>query len=210
MGCHGALNGLRVAKAFTDADPNACVLICAVELCSLHHQYGWDPEKVVANALFADGAAAIVGCRGSAAGNSNWCLTDSGSTIIESSEDSMRWRIGNHGFEMTLSPQVPDIIHQHLPAWLDRWLAEHGLSVDEIGSWAIHPGGPKVLTACAEAAGFDTQFLEPSKEILAEFGNMSSPTVLFILQRLQEREAARPCVILGFGPGLAVEAALVR
>lgn len=210
MGCHGALNGLRVAKAFTDADPNACVLVCAVELCSLHHQYGWNPDKIVANALFADGSAAIIGRRAAAASDSSWRLAASGSTIIADSEESMGWRIGDHGFEMTLSPQIPDYIRQHLGQWLDRWLAEHGLSVDEIGSWAIHPGGPKILKACADAAGFDARFLEPSKEVLAEFGNMSSPTVLFILQRLRERDAARPCVMLGFGPGLAIEAALIR
>jgi len=209
MGCHGSLNGLRVARAFTDADPNACVLVCAVELCSLHHQYGWDPEKIVTNALFADGAAAVVGRRASAAGSS-WSLAASGSTIIADTEDSMSWRIGDHGFFMTLSPQVPDTIRRHLPEWLRGWLAGHNLSVEEIGSWAIHPGGPRVLTACADALGFDPGCLDPSREILAEFGNMSSPTVLFIMQRLRERNAARPCVMLGFGPGLAVEAALIR
>ena len=111
---------------------------------------------------------------------------------------------------MTLSPRVPEVIHHYLPEWLDGWLAGHGLSFDDIGSWAIHPGGPKILTACAEAVGFDAHLLEPSKDILAEFGNMSSPTLLFIVQRLRELEAARPCVMLGFGPGLAVEAALIR
>ena len=210
MGCHGALNGLRVAKAFTDADPDACVVVCAVELCSLHHQYGWNPERVVANALFADGAAAIVGRDASSAGHSGWSLAASGSTIIADTQDAMSWRIGNHGFEMTLSPQVPDHIRQHLPEWLERWLGEHGLSVDEIGSWAIHPGGPRVLNACAEAAGLAEHLIDPSREILAEFGNMSSPTLLFILERLQDRGAARPCVLLGFGPGLTVEAALLR
>ena len=209
MGCHGSLNGLRVARAFTDADPNACVLVCAVELCSLHHQYGWDPDKIVTNALFADGAAAVVGRRAGAA-SSSWRLAASGSTIIADTEDSMSWRIGDHGFFMTLSPQVPDTIRRHLPEWLGGWLGGHNLSVEEIGSWAIHPGGPRVLTACADALGFDPGCLDPSREILAEFGNMSSPTVLFIVERLRERNAARPCVMLGFGPGLAIEAALIR
>ena len=210
MGCHGALNGLRVARAFTDADPDARVVVCAVELCSLHHQYGWDPEKIVANALFADGAAAIVGRRAPATGRSNWSLAASGSTIIAGTAGAMSWRIGDHGFEMSLSSQVPDYIRRHLPGWLERWLGEHGLSVDEIGSWAIHPGGPRVLTACAEAVGLAGHLLDPSREILAEFGNMSSPTLLFILERLRDRGAARPCVLLGFGPGLTVEAALLR
>ena len=164
----------------------------------------------MANALFADGAAAIVGRRACSTDHAPWSLAASASTIIADTTDAMSWRIGDHGFEMTLSPQVPDYIRRHLPGWLERWLGEHGLSVDEIGSWAIHPGGPRVLTACAEAVGLAGHLLDPSREILAEFGNMSSPTLLFILERLRDRGAARPCVLLGFGPGLAVEAALLR
>src|SRR5262249_25434522 len=113
MGCHGALNGLRVARGFVQADPGACVLLCSVELCSLHHQYGWDAEKIVANPLFADGAAAAIilpgesasqhGLKQTIATPSSCVLVASGSTLIEDSEDAMTWRIGDHGFEMTLS-----------------------------------------------------------------------------------------------------------
>ena len=209
MGCHAALNGLRVAKAFADADSSACVVVCAVELCSLHQQYGWKPDMIVANALFADGAAAVVGRRGRTRQPTNWYLTASGSVVIPHSEESMKWYIRDHGFEMTLSPKIPELIHQHLRPWLERWLAEHDLAIGDVGSWAVHPGGPKILNASAEAAGFDPALLMFSREILAEFGNMSSPTVLFILERLRRHCAIRPCVMLAFGPGLTVEAALI-
>lgn len=210
MGCHGALNGLRVAKSFTDNDPEACVVVCAVELCSLHQQYGWCPDKIVANALFADGAAAVVGKQSQSSSSDHWKLVASGSTVVPDSEEMMSWRIGDHGFEMTLSPLIPDLIKSRLRPWLENWLAGQGTSIEEIRSWAIHPGGPRILTAVSEAVGFDEEKLVPSRAILAEFGNMSSPTVLFILQRLQATRTARPCVMLGFGPGLTIEAALVK
>src|SRR5262249_32312880 len=142
MGCHGALNGLRVARGFVQADPGACVLLCSVELCSLHHQYGWDAEKIVANALFADGAAAaVILPAGSLHAATVPCtLAASGSTLVDDSEDAMTWRIGDHGFQMSLSPRVPELIARHLRPWLDAWLQRHGLSIATVGSWAVHPG----------------------------------------------------------------------
>jgi predicted naringenin-chalcone synthase len=209
MGCHGVLNALRVARAFTDADPCAGVLVCALELCSLHYHYRPTADKLLANALFADGAAALV-ARGGLAAGSAWSLAGCGAALVPDSADLMSWSIGDHGFEMSLSPRVPEAIRQHLRPWLADWLAEHALSPDEIGSWAIHPGGPKILTACAEAAGLVPSAVTVSREVLHQFGNMSSATVLFVLDRLRRQGAARPCVALGFGPGLAMEAALFR
>ena len=120
----------------------------------------------------------------------------------------MSWRIGDHGFTMTLSSNVPELIGRHVRPWLEAWLARHGYSLDSVGSWAIHPGGPRILATFGEAAGLDRSLLDPSYRVLAEYGNMSSPTVAFILDRLRKTRAERPCVALAFGPGLAVEAAL--
>jgi prepilin-type processing-associated H-X9-DG protein len=208
MGCHAALNGLRVAKAFTDSDPEACVLMCAVELCSLHYQYGWHPDRIVSNALFADGAAAVV-ARGRAGANPGWQLNSSASAVVPETEEAMRWHIRDHGFEMTLSAKVPELIQQTLRPWIENWLAGAGLSLEDVASWAIHPGGPRILAACREACGLDETDLQASADVLAEFGNMSSPTVLFILERLRRTGAAGPCVALAFGPGLTIEAALL-
>jgi predicted naringenin-chalcone synthase len=210
MGCHGALNGLRVAKAYAEANPAARVLLCAVELCSLHHQYGWNPNRVVSNALFADGAAAVVGRASQEHVNSKWRLAACGSLVLPDTEDLMSWCIGDHGFEMSLSPRVPDTIRETLRPWLEQWLAEQHMSIGEIGSWAIHPGGPRILDACAEAAHLDSEALKPSRSVLANYGNMSSPTVLFILNELRAADGPRPCVMLAFGPGLTIEIALVR
>jgi predicted naringenin-chalcone synthase len=209
MGCHGALNGLRVATAFAGADPTARVLLCAVELCSVHYHYGWDPQKVVANALFADGAAALVAIGGEAPGDA-WRVAGSGSCLVPNSADAMRWSVGDHGFEMTLSRRVPDLICKHLRPWLESWLATVGLTLADIQSWAVHPGGPRILTAVEESLALPPEALGPSRAVLAECGNMSSPTLLFILDRLRRQNAPRPCVALGFGPGLAAEGVLFR
>jgi predicted naringenin-chalcone synthase len=210
MGCHGAFNGLRVARAFADADPAVRVLVCAVELCSLHYHYGWDPEKMVGNALFSDGAAAIAGTGATNAPASTWHVTGSGSCLFPESADDMRWTIGDHGFEMALSARVPELIGRHLRPWLEKWLTRHGLAIKDITSWAIHPGGPRILSAIEESLGLPHAATAVSREVLSECGNMSSATVLFLLDRLRSRQAPRPCVALGFGPGLAAEAMLLE
>jgi len=99
---------------------------------------------------------------------------------------------------------------RELRPWLDAWLASENLSRDRIATWAVHPGGPRILESVAAATGIGRGDYAISQEVLAEFGNMSSPTILFILERLRQRRAPRPCLALGFGPGLAVEAALFR
>jgi predicted naringenin-chalcone synthase len=212
MGCHGALNGLRVARAFAQADPQACVLLCSVELCSLHLHYGWDPEKVVANALFADGAAALVLCADGwtqAGGGQDLKVLASGSTVIPGTAELMSWTIGDHGFAMGLSPRVPAAVAAHLRPWLERWLQRRGLAIGAIGAWALHPGGPRILEASAAALGLAPEQLAVSATVLREHGNMSSATILFILERLRRAAAPGPWLALAFGPGLTVEAALL-
>lgn len=216
MGCHGALNGLRVASALAKSPaPGAppLVLLCAVELCTLHFFYGWDPQKIVANAIFADGAAAaVIGPASHEAATTQpdrWRVATSGSWIFPNSIDAMSWKIVDHGFEMTLSPRVPDLISEHLPEWIDRWLASAGLGRGEVKSWAIHPGGPRIIRAVESCLGLPEGAGAASERVLAECGNMSSPTLLFILERLMASGAERPCVAIGFGPGLAAEAVLL-
>jgi len=210
MGCHGAINGLRVARAFTASEPEARVLLCAVELCGLHYYYGWDPQKIIANALFADGAAAVAGVSEGRAPADAWRVTATGSCLVPNSQEAMSWTIGDHGFEMTLSKRVPGLIYEHLRPWLEGWLAQHGQRRETIGSWAIHPGGPRILEAVAEALELSEEQLAASRHVFAAHGNMSSPTVLFILAHLRERQAPLPCVALAFGPGLIAESALIE
>jgi alpha-pyrone synthase len=227
MGCHGAINGLRVARALALSNPRNRVLLCAVELCSLHYAFAWDPDRVVGNAVFADGAAALVLAAGApgddlarretvspntAAPNAAApiSIAATGSCLIPNSADAMSWTIGDHGFEMFLSTRVPDLIQAHLRPWFDEWLAENGLRVEDIGSWALHPGGPRIVSAVEQCLGLPESASAASREVLATYGNMSSPTILFVLDRLRQDGARMPCVALGFGPGLAAEAALFR
>jgi len=206
MGCHGAFNGLRVAEAFAASDPKARVLVVCVELCSLHQQYSTDPQQIVANALFADGAAAILVQSGPR--KDQWRLLDQCSLILPDTADMMSWRIRDNGFEMQLSPSVPDLIRKDLQAWLDGWLPRNGLSVGDLRSYAVHPGGPRILNAVVEGLGLRAEALDASRGILSDYGNMSSPTILFILNRLRTTGAETPCLALAFGPGLTIEAAL--
>ncbi len=129
-----------------------------------------------------------------------------GACLFPDSDKAMTWDVGDHGFTMSLSTKVPSLIAKNLRPWLDDWLAKHGETVSSVGSWAIHPGGPRVFSAVTEALGLDSQATAVSGDILARHGNMSSPTILFILDQLRA-DAPRSCVALAFGPGLAVEAA---
>lgn len=236
MGCHGAVNGLRVADGLAKAAPGQPVLMVCAELCSVHFQYGYDAQQIVANALFADGAAAVVARaerdereaaiggpseRGSADetsgggsaeatfGGGGLRLIDPASLIVPGSADAMTWHIRDHGFRMTLSPRVPRLVHSHLEPFLTPWLARHGLRAADVAGWAIHPGGPRVIDAVESALSLRDDAGDASRAVLAEHGNMSSPTVLFILQRLIAAGTTGPAVMLAFGPGLVIEAALL-
>jgi predicted naringenin-chalcone synthase len=122
----------------------------------------------------------------------------------------MTWSIADHGFEMTLSKEVPNLIRRHVQPWLSGWLKTHELLISDVGSWAIHPGGPRILDAVEEGLSLDENKMSASREVFAQYGNMSSPTTLFILDRLFKCNSRPPCVALAFGPGLTVEAALLN
>jgi predicted naringenin-chalcone synthase len=141
-------------------------------------------------------------------GEGPWQVAATGSCLIPDSEDTMTWRIGNNGFVMSLSSRVPELIGTHLRPWMEAWLKESGFTIPDIQSWAVHPGGPRILSSTCKALDLDKDAVAVSREVLKEHGNMSSPTILFILKRLRDRNAPRPCVALGFGPGLMAEATL--
>lgn len=216
MGCHAAINALAAAAAFAESRPGARVLVCCVELCSLHLHYGPRTDRVVANALFADGAAAaVIGVKGASTGSMSAsgslpALTHFAASVFPGTADAMAWTIGDHGFEMTLSPRVPDLLRESLPGWVGAVLDAAGLRLADVGGWAIHPGGPRLVRTVLEALRLPEELGEPSLHVLRNHGNMSSPTVLFILEELRRRHVPRPWVALAFGPGLAGEAMVVR
>lgn len=227
MGCHAAINGLRTAQAITDSDPSAVVLLCCIELCSLHYRSTWDSQGIIGNALFADGAASmLLGGAAVASDFEQWHVLKTGSMVIPDSLSAMSWKIGDHGFEMKLTGEVSDRIEQDLQPWLCDWLAAQRLSLQDIDHWGVHPGGPRVLSAVEQSLNLPTTALAASRSVLEENGNMSSPTVLFILERFRRQSQKRNCqthaangdahdrgsycLLLGFGPGLVAEIALLN
>lgn len=223
MGCHAAINGLRTALAITQADVAARVLVCCVEICSLHYRFQWDDEGIIGNALFADGSASLVLGQTDADNKAAvsdpdcaWKLIDTGSVIIPDSTDEMSWKVGDHGFEMKLTSGVGVAIENTLRDWLVDWLATHGLTLGDIDHWGVHPGGPKILTAVENSLKLEKEQLNTSRSILWHYGNMSSPTVLFILNEFMTSRSDLPAgkpahgLLLAFGPGLVAEVALIQ
>lgn len=135
-------------------------------------------------------------------------MTRGGAYLLPDSADAMTWRIGDHGFQMTLSLEIPGLIEKHLAAYVDQWLDGSGLSRNDIATWAIHPGGPRILDAAEKALGLARESTAVSREVLSDHGNMSSATMAFVLERMLDSGAPLPCVALGFGPGVTVEATL--
>ena len=223
MGCHAAINGLRTGLAITQADPKARVLLCCVEVCSVHYRFQWDDEGIIGNALFADGSASLVLGQTSTENSAvvgrpdcSWELIDSGSVVIPDSTDEMSWKIGDHGFEMKLASGVSDAIENTLRDWLVDWLATHNLTLEDIDHWGVHPGGPKILAAVENCLQLEEEDLKTSRSILKHYGNMSSPTVLFVLNEFMTSRSDSPtgepanCLLLAFGPGLVAEVALIQ
>lgn len=207
MGCHAALNALRVARAIAIAEPDANVLVCCVELCSLHMQASQKDGSAVADALFADGAAAcIVGSSDDSAAPE---LRKSASVLLPDSLEHMSWMIGQSGFTMTLSPAVPDVLAMHVRPWIEGVLADASMRIDDVRSWAIHPGGPRVLQSVVEALDLPTGAGHASSKTLRSHGNMSSATVMFIIASLLDDDAGLPMLAMAFGPGLTGEALLL-
>lgn len=217
MGCYGAFPALRAARSFCCTDPGAVVLVVCAELCTIHLASSDDPDTIVASSVFADGAAAaVVSARLVPAGESVLDLDVLQTTLTPVGETDMTWTIGDAGFEMRLSSYVPRIIEQHIRSALTPLLAtDAGLSnvaYADIPRWAVHPGGRSILDKVQRTLELRDDQLEASREVLREYGNMSSSTVLFVLQRILQEvpsEAAERVCAMAFGPGLTVETALL-
>lgn len=205
MGCFGAFKGLSVAKAFALENPRHRILVVCTELCSLHFQADLDPETLVANSLFADGAAAvIVGREPQAHEKPLWTISKSHCLKLDHTKDKMGWEASDRGFLIRLSHTVPVYIGRAIKTFVKQLLPE-SLSWEECG-WAIHPGGKSILQAVERAFSIDKSKTQASWDILANYGNMSSATFLFILERLlQEENRFAHTIGMAFGPGLSME-----
>ncbi|HLU48896.1 MAG TPA: type III polyketide synthase [Planctomycetota bacterium] len=210
MGCYAGLTALRAADRIARADPGALVLVVAVELCTLHYQKRPEPDLIVANALFSDGAAAAV-VGGDHAGNGGRCgrLLALRSGYAPESLEQMTWRIGDHGFEMRLAAEVPATLRSAAAPFVDSLLVDAGRAREDVRAWAAHPGGPRILSAIDEALSLERGALDSSRSVLRDHGNMSSATIFFVIERELARRSEGTLVALAFGPGLTIEGAVV-
>ena len=217
MGCYAALPALRQAQTICRADPEAVVLVATVELCTLHVRTSNDPDTIVGSSLFGDGAAAAIITGKDLPTSTPLLQLDHFETVLTPvGEEAMAWRIGDHGFEMVLGTYVPHIIDEHITGALEPLLAHEPALAElprrDIEHWAIHPGGRSILDKVEAKLELTESQLVPARETLRDFGNMSSATVMFVLQHILRSATPgrheRVCA-MAFGPGLTVETALL-
>jgi predicted naringenin-chalcone synthase len=205
MGCYAAINALKLARHIVRSEPRARVLVLNLELCTLHLKETTDLEQVLSFLLFADGCAA---CLVSAEPHGA-ALDSFRAELVPDTRELITWHIRDFGFDMVLKGRVPGAIHEALSARKSDIL--RGAPVDSIDLWAVHPGGRSVLDAVERAFGLAPAALAASREILRRYGNMSSASVMFVLEALLRtaRRGATGCA-MSFGPGMIAETMLFR
>jgi alkylresorcinol/alkylpyrone synthase len=212
LGCVAGAAAISRAADYVRAFPDHVAVVLTVELCSLTLQLG---DRSVANlistGLFGDGATAAV-VAGSERAPAGPQIVATRSVFYPDTEDVMGWQVSERGFGIVLSAQVPVIAREHLPGDVDRFLGDHGLGRNDIGEWVCHPGGPKVLQALQDGLGLHASALQASWDVLARFGNLSSASVLLVLQRVLESQPPRGTrgLMLAMGPGFCSELLLLR
>lgn len=210
MGCYAAIHGLKMANNICHADKSARVLVVCTELCTLHFQRDATTDNIASSLLFGDGSAALLithddhPVRG-------LHLDNFYAEVVPKGKKDMSWELSSSGFLMTLSGYVPDLIQEDFEGLIDRALHKAGTEKSDITYWCIHPGGKKILEVIQKKLALPAQALDTSYQVLREFGNMSSPTIVFVLKRLLQKafnkQQDKKEKILGaaFGPGLTME-----
>lgn len=219
LGCAGGAAGLARARDFALADPGARVLLVALELCSLTFQHhDLSKRNLVATSLFADGAAAAVVAGADVAGEAanghrSLELLGSRSTFWPDTLDVMGWTVDGDGLHVVFSRDIPTIVHERVRPSLLGFLESHGLALETLEHVVAHPGGVKVLRAYGEALGLPPETFRHARDVLREYGNMSSPSCLFVLERFLgagEIGEGEHAVVAALGPGFAAEYVLLR
>lgn len=215
MGCYAAFHGMKHADMICQNDDDAVVLMDCVELCTLHFQKRTDIDHLVANSLFADGSASLVVVSDAYAKKHRLHgihLDKFYSELAIAGEKDMAWEVGEHGFLMKLSGYIPELVENGIKALSQHAFSHLGIKKNDIDHWAIHPGGRKILEAIEKAMDIRKGDLESSYRILREFGNMSSPTVLFVLKDLWckiDWSKSERFYSAAFGPGLTLETSVM-
>ncbi|MEU3839069.1 3-oxoacyl-[acyl-carrier-protein] synthase III C-terminal domain-containing protein [Streptomyces sp. NPDC028635] len=221
-GCAGGAVGLARLRDYLLAHPGHIAVLLSVELCSLAYQMrDTSMANVVAGSLFGDGAAAVVatgaqryqdtgGPRGATAAGPE--LVDAHSHLVPGTEEALGWDIGSHGLRIVLAPEVPALTAEHLPKAVYDLLGRHALTPRQVATWIVHGGGPKVLTAVEQALDLPPHALEATRRSLADRGNLSSASVLHVLDTALRTPpaAGAPGLLAAMGPGFAIELVLTR
>lgn len=216
LGCVGGAAGIARVADYLRAYPEQIAMLLSVELCSLTLQRDdASVANLISTGLFGDGAAAVLmaGAGHPLAARAKPAVIDSCARFFPDSEQMMGWAIVDTGFKIVLDPAVPDLVERELPRVIDPFLAAHGLARDDIAAWIVHPGGPKVIRAIQRALGLRDAQVEASREALAKCGNLSSASVLFLLDEFRRRRAPEPGshgLLFALGPAFCAELVLLR
>ena len=214
MGCYAAFNAIKLANTFCKTESNATVLVVCTELCTLHFQKENTENNMLANALFADGSAALL-IESQPREGLNLVPESFYCDLVYDGQQDMAWTIGDLGFEMRLSSYVPEIIRHGIGKLTSSLLANISQKLTDISYFAIHPGGKKILEAIEQELGLSKAQNHFAYKVLKNFGNMSSPTVLFVLNEvLQSLDAVsddgKRVLSFAFGPGLTLESMILK
>jgi len=214
MGCAASIIGFTSALEALKQNDVENVLLVSLEICSLHLQTEPTRDNILANTIFADGSAAVLFSKSSKINSqAKLELIDTKSILFNNSAEFMGWKIGNNGFEMILSSELPKIILETAVPSLQKIIDEWGIEKNKIKHWALHPGGRAILDALQTGLNLNDENLNPSRTVLKNFGNMSSATILFVLKEILNQnkiEKDNYCIAVAFGPGLTMEVALLK
>ena len=208
MGCYAAIHAMKIADAFCNSSEKANVVVVCTEFCTLHFQKEISVDNMTSSLLFADGCAAIL-MQGTNAGK-GLKLENFYSDVIFKGKNDMSWQLSPNGFLMTLSGYIPELIKADFEQLVATALQKTNRSQIDVTNWCIHPGGKKILQSIAQSLHLDKENFAASYEVLNDYGNMSSPTILFVLKKIMDEiveNGKKDAVIFGaaFGPGLTME-----
>lgn len=200
-GCAGGILGLRLANDLADANGGQNVLLISLELCSLSYDYSqFDKKNMIATALFADGcAAAILSGKGERGEAPSFRVFDQ--KTWPDTRDMMGWDIGDTGFDLVLARDIPTFVAKDFAPFCDGFLAEQGLTKSDLGEPACHPGGGRVVEALEDYFAPELPGIPATRDVLKHHGNMSSPTVLFVLEKILRGSSKKPVLLTALGPG---------
>lgn len=213
MGCAASLIGVNSVWESMNNNQSENIIMVSVELCSLHLQIKPTRDNILANMIFADGAAAAFFSDKSNSENLKLDIQFAESFLFEDSAKYMGWKIGNNGFEMMLSSELPKIILNSAAPRAIEILKSRGIAVDDIKHWALHPGGRAILDSLQNGLELSDEQLKPSRQVLKSYGNLSSVSILFVLKNiLESRQLSKDdyCCAIAFGPGLTMELVLFK